>query len=546
MADTTTNKIIAMLEDGRAERRYAAALVLAELREKSAADALCRALAEPDAMLQRYALEALSAIKAKKVASHVAPLLDSDDPDVRVAAMALLASQGARAASQLERELAEAPVTRKRAIVGIMARQHGADTIERLLGMLDDPELAESVQNSLRAELESMDDKAKGALRKAVEARLKAAGTKKGALEPPVLARLVRMLGYFRDAKLVPTVLKFVDAAQPTDVRLAAHAALRRPLLDARSQSSAAKVLLEQADDEEPTIARAAIETLRALSLTPDVIPTLLQLSTNGRHAEARRYAVEKLGRSGDNKAVNTLVELLDSDDPAARETAARALSHMDSAAAALIKALPEAMSDEKRLTRLVHLIKPHARALTAAQKTTIAELAVGAVEKGSAISTPLLALLRATDPAGFAEKLTDKAMRLKRAKKFKEAFSLFRRLDEASMLGEDEARYAALVSGLCATDAKKDLGRATRTTDPILRQAVELVTVGYPVARKLKKDRTLTPEDLFFVGFNFAESQDEDEREFGGELLSHLAETSPRSKLGKSAKNKLRLVGIA
>ena len=303
---------------------------------------------------------------------------------------------------------------------------------------------------------------------------------------------------------------------------------------------------LEQADDEEPTIARAAIETLRALSLTPDVIPTLLQLSTNGRHAEARRYAVEKLGRSGDNKAVNTLVELLDSDDPAARETAARALSHMDSAAAALIKALPEAMSDEKRLTRLVHLIKPHARALTAAQKTTIAELAVGAVEKGSAISTPLLALLRATDPAGFAEKLTDKAMRLKRAKKFKEAFSLFRRLDEASMLGEDEARYAALVSGLCATDAKKDLGRATRTTDPILRQAVELVTVGYPVARKLKKDRTLTPEDLFFVGFNFAESQDEDEREFGGELLSHLAETSPRSKLGKSAKNKLRLVGIA
>ena len=173
-------------------------------------------------------------------------------------------------------------------------------------------------------------------------------------------------------------------------------------------------------------------------------------------------------------------------------------------------------------------------------------ELAVGAVEKGSAISTPLLALLRATDPAGFAEKLTDKAMRLKRAQEFKEAFSLFRRLDEASMLGEDEARYAALVSGLCATDAKKDLGRATRTTDPILRQAVELVTVGYPVARKLKKDRTLTPEDLFFVGFNFAESQDEDEREFGGELLSHLAETSPRSKLGKSAKNKLRLVGIA
>ena len=87
-------------------------------------------------------------------------------------------------------------------------------------------------------------------------------------------------------------------------------------------------------------------------------------------------------------------------------------------------------------------------------------------------------------------------------------------------------------------------LGRASRTTHPGLRQMVELLGVGFALAARLKKEKHLTPEDLFFVGFNFSESKDDDEKELGGILLQHLASTAPRSKLGKSARNKLKLVG--
>jgi len=73
----------------------------------------------------------------------------------------------------------------------------------------------------------------------------------------------------------------------------------------------------------------------------------------------------------------------------------------------------------------------------------------------------------------------------------------------------------------------------------------VELLSRGFPLASRMRKEKCLTPDDLFFVGFNFSESKDEDEKAFGGALLSHLADQSSRTKLGRSAKNKLKLVGL-
>jgi hypothetical protein len=137
-----------------------------------------------------------------------------------------------------------------------------------------------------------------------------------------------------------------------------------------------------------------------------------------------------------------------------------------------------------------------------------------------------------------------ERALVHKRAKRYEQAFSLLTRLEESGRL-DDEGRYVAVITGLGAMLSKKELGRANRTTDPVLRHIVNLVANGYPVAYKLKRERNLSAEDLFFVGFNFAESKDEDEKEFGGSLLYQLATKEPQSKLGQSAKNKLKLVGL-
>ncbi len=547
MAQQIVAKIVDMLSDERSERRCAAAMVLGGLRVKDddAKERLCACLTEGEGPLQLYALEALVAMRAKKIAPFVTPLLDSKDEEIRALATGLLASQGARSAAALARELDSAPLPRQRAIVAIIGRNHNQEIFERLLGYLERPDLGEAVVNTLRGEIDQMDDKALAILREALAHRLK---DKQWTSEPLRAARAVRLLGYYRDARLVQVLLPFATDRHPTAVRLAALAGLRRPLQAARSTATALKAMLEHAGDDEACLARAAVDTLRSLKLdgfkagTPPA-GALSKLAA-APLAEARRFAVETLGKRGDVKSIKVLIEHLLGDDPATRDASGRALVRAEGAGKGLVKELQRLTNDPEALARLCRVLRPHAADLDTAARLAVAELAIAALEARQEAAEHLLGLLRLADPPSYAALLLERALKHRRAKRFDQAFALLERLDLAGLLEED-GHYTALVCGLCNTTAKKDLGRASRTTDPVLRHAVTLVGEGFPLAGKLKRERALGAEDLFFVGFNFAESRDEDEKEFGGALLAHLVAKSPRSKLGKSAKNKMRLVGI-
>lgn len=543
--DATTKKIVKLLEDDRIERRCAAAMVLGELRVKDVEviKALGQTLVEDNRLLQAYVLEALAGVRSAKVARYVTPLLDNPDEEIRVQAAALLANQGAKAANFLAKELNSAPLSRRRAIVNILCRNHDTETFARLIGLLPDPEVGEFVLNALRGEMDHMSDKEGEALREQVAKVLK---DKTWLADAVGAARALRLLGYMRDPKLVRAILPFATEKRPLPVRLAALAALRRPLAVSRSTDEAVRAILPYADDPDPTLARAAVDTLRGLEM-PAALNERLMALAEGRHAEARKFAVEALGRSGGEKAtqkvIRNLVSHLKGDDPAARDAAERSLARMEGAAQVLVKELT-GCDDPALATVICHLLKRQADQLKPADRKTLTNLAMQCLERGQETAQALLDLLAVVEPESYAKLLLDRAVAHKRAKRFEQAFALLCKLDDAGML-DDDGRYAAAVAGLSALPSKKELGRASRTTDPVLRQLVALVSNGYALARKLCREKSLTADDLFFVGFNFSESKDEDEKEFGGELLAHLASTSPRSKLGRSARNKLKLVGI-
>jgi len=540
--DATTKKIVKMLDDERMERRCAAVMVLGELRvkEPQVIDAIGRCLDGENRLLQLYALEALVGAKSPKVAQLVMPLLDDPDEEVKSQAAALLADQGSKAAALLAKELHGAPIGRRRTIINILARNHDKATSERLLKLLPDPEIGEYTLNSLRNEIDQMSAKEADVLRTQVMDLLK---NKEWLADTTSTARALRLMGYMREGKLVRMILPFASEKKPVPVRLAALAALRRPLQAARSTDEAVTALLKHADDPDPTLARAAVDTLKGLKVPEGAAGELMKLS-QGRHSEARQFALVALGQTGGQKAIKSMVGHLRGDDPAAREAAARSLGQMESATPVLLKELGAADGEAAYVRVLCSLLRRHSSGLKPAARKTITDLTIDALEQGVDTAEPLLELLSAVEPGSYAEVLVSRAMAHKRAKRHDQAFALLCRLDEADLL-DDDGRYAAVVTGLGALAAKKDLGRASRTTDPILKQVVELVGIGYPVASKLKKEKSLTPEDLFFVGFNFSESKDEEEKAFGGELLERLASKAPRSKLGRSAKNKLKLMGL-
>ena len=90
-----------------------------------------------------------------------------------------------------------------------------------------------------------------------------------------------------------------------------------------------------------------------------------------------------------------------------------------------------------------------------------------------------------------------------------------------------------------------KDLNADARAADPALHQFAALIHSHEAEATEmLQKAKWLGPEDLFYLGFHFAE-KDRQEQKFGGTALKLVVKRSKKSKLAKDAKMKLKREGL-
>ena len=76
---------------------------------------------------------------------------------------------------------------------------------------------------------------------------------------------------------------------------------------------------------------------------------------------------------------------------------------------------------------------------------------------------------------------------------------------------------------------------------DAALDLLVHLEESRFPASTRLKRERALDPEELYAVGFALAETHGAGRR-IAEDILGHLAARHPRTKVGKSARNKLAL----
>jgi hypothetical protein len=92
---------------------------------------------------------------------------------------------------------------------------------------------------------------------------------------------------------------------------------------------------------------------------------------------------------------------------------------------------------------------------------------------------------------------------------------------------------------------SSRDLSAEARASDPCLQQFATLCQ-GYEgeLSAQLEKIKWLEPDDLYYLGFHFAE-QGGQQKQFGGKLLRLLMKRSPRTKLAQAAKSKLRGAGL-
>jgi hypothetical protein len=161
------------------------------------------------------------------------------------------------------------------------------------------------------------------------------------------------------------------------------------------------------------------------------------------------------------------------------------------------------------------------------------------AIEDNERIQTAFLHVLKKADAEFAYAQLAGQGAKLTKAKKFKDAVGFLTPLkDFPEFKPENKFHLASAQLRLHAhTVASHKNHPAVELLSDLYRNS------AYPVFDTLKKDKSLLPDDLFALGFSLIERGGQ-ERGLGVDLLEHVAEKFPRNKIGKNAKNKLKLIG--
>jgi HEAT repeat protein len=492
-------------------------------------------------------------------------------------------------------------VQARRTIAQLLLRRGSQQAVDAILDQLADPEFGEQALQLLRAELDREGpavEKLRALVEKSASARTsevgkrvkkefararkdaeKAAGAeakkpkKKNGTnghavvapdplrDPQVAAAvaehgaLLRLLGYLADPSTQKLLLEHATDDNPRPIRLAAIAALRRIVAssEAKGTEHAIEALIEYADGDDLAVAQSAIDTLRGARI-PEKLAKPFAALAKSKNPAAQKLAMERLPAGGGASAVKALIDALGGDDPTARDAAARGLAKAPEAVLPLARALAAA-TDENIARRYATAIRAHRGHVSDAAIAELVEAAKGHLDlhhKGKAtaetilLERALMDVLADVAPGEHVELLFERARRLRAKGKSLEAFgslkALLRTRADLDAAISDDNRFLLAVLGLEV--AGESILRAAHADDPLLTQFATLASRGYAVAKKLNREKDVSDEAIYALGFRLLESQDDQHKDLGAELLEGILEERPRSKLGKSARNKLKLTG--
>src|SRR5262249_6104926 len=155
----------------------------------------------------------------------------------------------------------------------------------------------------------------------------------------------------------------------------------------------------------------------------------------------------------------------------------------------------------------------PAAKDFSAAQRAKLFAKAAKYHDADDRRAAALLFLLREMDHAWLRDQLEEKAQALRKKKKYAEAIGYYRLLVQDPACNE-ETRFELAATGLKRSTHNR--APEDRTNDPPLHQFARLLqNNAFDLIGHVTKAKWLDADDLFYVGFHFAE-QTHRAQEFG------------------------------
>lgn len=540
---TEVDKIIALLDDAQIEKRIAAAIVLGELKVKKpeAQEGFLRLLDSGVPVLQRHGLEALTRIgAAKKGMKKAFPLLTSHVEEVRRAAAAAVRSVGEDVVPTIRARMPEASPEERRVLDAILADLGGKDAFSTLLSSLvsSEGEAAKAAALAVRQHVKDSGVRERRSYRVATEKFLDAQKKAKTSTVATAIAAALKILGYLEDEDTLPTLLAYATAKDsPALVKQEALIAMRFALGGGTANAKLINVLVDAAESADRSLAHTALHTLGTLEVPSSAMPRFERLLAHP-DIERARFAAAYLAGQKNQAALEALLKVVTSSPERRRsEMVAELLATREDAAPLLAVALLE-IKDADRAWLLRKILAPMAKKIAPKVRASLLDTAMKRLEKGDRNWEAMLDVVQASDPDALAEALRSLANKLRRgdnADKSATVYALLLRSDRAT----DSDRFALAVLEL--RKSVKDTRPALRHGDPALQRLSALVSRGFDAVTALRKDKSVELDDLYYVGFHFAESS-HPLAGLGEDLLRHVADKGARTKVGKAAKNKLAL----
>jgi HEAT repeat protein len=536
--DKTLQQLITLVENGSIEQRCAGLLVMAALKVQNSEiiKSLATALNHPNPLLKDYALRYFEAVQTKSCVPLLLRFLDDPDKETQERVIRLLITAGPPAVDALLNQAGDGSRIWQLSAARVLSAVGGKTAAKGLMQLLTSgtDEFNKAVCDFMTPAIRQMDSNEQEMLFSEIDALIPKLDIKQ---HRPAVVSALRLLGQLGLPQARRWLFKFVAPEHHLSLRTHALVALLHCLRQqALRKDEHAKLfaLLEEREFSEVT--RLALELLDAHELPEDSRAVLSRLLASP-HGDVQKFALRKMGDFSSPATVRTLLEQLGDPDYRRRDVAARSLRKIPEARNALIKDLLEC-HDASKAWSIAELLPSFEAKWRHDTLEALWKRLEAAVEAEDRIQTAFLNVLKQADRQYAYERLATHGSRLVKAKKYKEAVAFLMPLKEFSEFDAGVKFPLALAQLKLHSHTV-----ATHRQHP----AVDLFTDLYrnsvfPLLESLKKEKSLAPEELFALGFGLAERSGE-ERGLGKDLLEHIAAKFPRNKVGKSAKNKLKLL---
>jgi HEAT repeat protein len=536
--DRTLQQLVTLVEKGSIEQRCAALLVIAALKVQNPliTKALAVALNHPNPVLKDYALRYFEEVQTKSCVPLLLRFLDDPDKETQERVIRLLSTAGQPAVGALVKQAINGSRLCQLNASRVLCAVGGKTATKGLLQFLTSgtDEFNKAVCDLMTPAIRQMDSKEQEMLFGEIDALIPRLDVKQ---HRPAVVSALRLLGQLGLPQARRWLFKFVAPEHHLSLRSHALVALLHCLRqqDLRKEEHA-KLFALLEEEEFSEVTRLALELLEVHELPEDSRPILSRLLSSP-HADVQKFALRRMGDFSSPATVRTLLEQLGDPDYRRRDVAAHSLRKIPEARNALIKDLLEC-HDASKAWSIAELLPSFEAKWRQDTLEALWKRLAAAVETEDRIQTAFLNVLKQADRQYAYEKLATHGARLVKAKKYKEAVAFLMPLKEFSEFDAGVKFPLALAQLKLHSHTV-----ATHRQHP----AVDLFTDLYrnsvfPLLETLKKEKSLAPEELFALGFGLSERSGE-ERGLGKDLLEHIAAKFPRNKVGKSAKNKLKLL---